>query len=96
MLQTLDRPMTAADIATACDLPRSTVYQKLEEMVDAGLLVKHEKRGKQTMYTVGFDEVVVEAGAGKLELSIVSRRRSASEQLSELWTEVRPDSEDSE
>lgn len=96
MLENLDRPMTASEIATRCDLPKSTVYQKLEQMVDAGLLVKHERRGEQSVYTVGFDEVVVETGPGKLELSIVARRRSASEQLSELWTEVRSESTDSD
>lgn len=96
VLENLDRPMTAAEIATTCDLPRSTVYQKLEQMVDAGLLTKHQRRGDQSLYTVGFDEVVVESGPGKLELSVRSRHRSASEQLSELWSEVRSQSVDSE
>lgn len=96
ILENLDRPMTAAEIASRCDLPRSTVYQKLEEMVDAGLLVKHETRGEQSIYTVGFDEIVVETGPGKLELSIVSRRRSASEQLAELRAEAKAGSSDGE
>jgi DNA-binding IclR family transcriptional regulator len=88
MLKNLDRPKTPRELASTCDLPRSTVYRKLEQMVDAGLLVKHKDGSSETKYTVGFDEVVVRYRAKTLEIEVVPKRRSASEQLSELWSGV--------
>ncbi|QOS13456.1 transcriptional regulator [Haloferax sp. Atlit-6N] len=88
MLKNLDRPKTASELASTCNLPRSTVYRKLEQMVDAGLLVKHEDGSSETRYTIDFDEVVVRRGRNALELNVVPKRRSASEQLSELWSGV--------
>ncbi|WP_311173721.1 helix-turn-helix domain-containing protein [Halobellus ordinarius] len=91
VLRSLDTPMTATEIAEACDLPRSTVYGKLERMVEAGLLRKHD-REEAARYTVDFEEVVVRNPNGDLELEITPPSRSAAEQLSELWGEVRAES----
>ena len=88
VLRSLDQPMTAAEIASACDLPRSTAYSKLESMVDAGLLRK--QGGKDAArYAIDFEEVVVTRPNGELELTVKPPSRSASDQLSELWGEVR-------
>lgn len=38
ILRTLQEPRTARELMTACDIPRSTVYRKLDELVDAGLV----------------------------------------------------------
>ncbi|MGQ4556116.1 DUF7342 family protein [Halobellus sp. GM3] len=88
VIRALDRPMTATAVAEACDVPRSTAYQKLEEMVEAGLLRKHES-GESIRYSLDFEEIVVRNSADGLELSITPPSRSAAEQLSELWGEVR-------
>ncbi|KAB1190613.1 helix-turn-helix domain-containing protein [Haloferax sp. MBLA0076] len=89
VLRTLDSPMTASEIADVCEMPRSTVYRKLEQMVDAGLLTKRDNGQSAAEYSLGFREVVVTHHAGGLELSVSSQSRSASDQLSELWAEVR-------
>ncbi|WP_396613354.1 helix-turn-helix domain-containing protein (plasmid) [Haloferax sp. S1W] len=81
--------MTASEIADECDLPRSTVYRKVELMVDAGLLQKQERGREAARYSLGFDEVLVTHEPGDLSLTISRPSQSASEQLSELWSEVR-------
>ena len=88
VLRALDRPMTAAEIADVCDLPRSTAYQKLEQMVEAGLLRKRTG-ADAARYAIDFREIVLRRPDGKLELSVRPPSRSAAEQLSELWGEVR-------
>ncbi|WP_049985910.1 winged helix-turn-helix domain-containing protein [Halobellus rufus] len=88
VLRSLDRPLTAAEIAEACDIPRSTAYQKLEAMVEAGLLRK-QQRADAARYVIDFEEVVVRRSDGELELSVVSPSRSAADQLSDMWGEVR-------
>lgn len=88
ILRALDRPMTASQIAQASGLPRSTAYQKLETMVEAGLLRKREL-DDAARYSIDFEEVVVRNTDGGLELGVTPPSRSAADQLSELWDEVR-------
>lgn len=91
VLRSLDSPMSAKEISATCHLPRSTVYRKLEQMVDAGLLDKCDSTRGATQYCVGFDEVVVSYEPTGLDVSVNAEPRSASDQLSELWTDVRTD-----
>ncbi len=88
VLRSLDSPMSAREIAATCRLPRSTVYRKLEQMVDAGLLDKVDSTRDATQYCLGFDEVVVSYESKGLDVSVNTEPRSASDQLSELWTDV--------
>jgi len=94
VLRRLDGPMTASDIAAACDLPRSTVYRKLEQMVEAGLLEKRDRGRDAARYALGFEEVVVTREPGDLSLSVSSPSRSASDQLSTMWSAVSDQADD--
>ncbi|WP_416841296.1 helix-turn-helix domain-containing protein [Haloferax sp. DFSO52] len=89
VLQSLDSPMSATEIADECGLPRSTVYRKLQQMVGAGLLEKFDTQHGATRYYLGFDEVVVTTTGGELEVAVTSEATSASDQLSKLWSDVR-------
>jgi DNA-binding transcriptional ArsR family regulator len=42
-----DRPLTVAELERACDLPRSTLYRKVEELADAGLLDERVRMREQ-------------------------------------------------
>jgi predicted transcriptional regulator len=89
MLRALDEPMTAREIADVCDLPQSTVYSNVEQMVEEGILRKHESDTAASRYSIGFDEIVIRNSNGGLDLSLTPPSRSASEQLSELWRDAR-------
>jgi DNA-binding transcriptional ArsR family regulator len=88
IVRALEGPMTAAEVAEACEVPRSTAYRKLRAMTEAGLLRK--KAGDDAArYAVDFEAVVVRNPDGELDLELEVPTRSASEQLSALWGEVR-------
>lgn len=87
ILRVLDRPLTAAEVADHCGISNGTAYHGLERMVTAGLLRKQEGEDAAT-YVVDFEEVVVSAGEGELDLEVTDPSRSAAEQLSELWDDV--------
>lgn len=89
---TVEEPMTAAEVADACGIPRSTAYRKLQAMAEAGLLRKQEG-GDAARYAVDFEVVVVRNVNGDLELDLEVPTRSASEQLSTLWGEVRAEAD---
>jgi DNA-binding transcriptional ArsR family regulator len=42
-----DRPLTVAELERACGLPRSTLYRKVEALVDAGLLDERVRMREQ-------------------------------------------------
>ena len=89
---TIEEPMTAAEVADACGIPRSTAYRKLQAMAEAGLLRKQEG-GDAARYAVDFEVIVVRDLNGDLELDLEVPTRSASEQLSTLWGEVRAEAD---
>ena len=88
IVRALDRPMTAPEVANTCGIPQSTAYRKLGAMADAGLVRKREG-DDAARYVVDFETVVVRPLDGGLAVELVSPSRSASEQLAELWGEVR-------
>lgn len=89
---TVEEPMTAAEVADACGIPRSTAYRKLQAMAEAGLLRKQEG-GDAARYAVDFEVIAVRNLNGDLELDLEVPTRSASEQLSTLWGEVRAEAD---
>lgn len=96
VLQSLDSPMSASEVAETCRLPRSTVYRHLEQMVDAGLIDKCGSRDGVTLYCVRFDEVVVSYESDGLDVSVNAESLSASDQLSKLWADVQAGTSGSE
>ncbi|MFC7157436.1 helix-turn-helix domain-containing protein [Halomarina halobia] len=94
ILEQLDEPMTASDLCDACDIPRSTMYRKLDLLSEASLLeerIEINPNGRHpTCYAVGFDEVRVALDDDRsLTVEVDHRRMTPEERLSELWSEVR-------
>lgn len=68
-------PMTAAELARACDLPRSTVYRKLDRLASGGLVEQHAQvatSGRHaSQYTCRVDDVAVDVGeTGDLDVTL--------------------------
>lgn len=75
-------PMSASEIATACEIPQSTTYRKLKLLTDAGLLeerVRVRPNGKHiSEYVHGFEDIVVSVSAeGGLTMEISMPERGA-------------------
>ncbi|AGB36837.1 winged helix-turn-helix domain-containing protein [Natronococcus occultus] len=60
---TADEALTAAELASRCEIPSSTVYRKLELLTDAGLLeerIRIQMGGKHASeYCQCFDEISI-------------------------------------
>lgn len=72
---TSDESLSASEISDACDVPRSTVYRKLDRLSEAGLLeegLRVRFDGKHTQeYSRRVDDVVVSVSdEGSIELEI--------------------------
>ncbi|MFB6130909.1 MAG: helix-turn-helix domain-containing protein [Salinigranum sp.] len=70
-----DAPLTTNELSTACDLPLSTTYRKLDKLTEAGLLeeaTRIRRSGKHVSeYSRNFEDLTVSIDAdGNLELAV--------------------------
>jgi len=92
ILAELDEPRTAGALLERCDIPRSTLYRKLDLLSEATLLREGtdiRKDGSHaSRYEVDFEEIIVTRD-GSIQMEIERPARNADERLAEMWSEVR-------
>jgi len=82
ILSELDEPMTTQEIATACDIPRSTAYRKVDRLQEAGLVTdwirvradgrhpsEYRRAAEEILLEVTLEDVSVELQTGSGESS---------------------------
>lgn len=79
--QTLDEPMSASELTEACDASRATVYRRLDELADRGLVTERtapDPDGHQpTVYAATLDRVVIDLTDDGFEVTVSKRERAA-------------------
>jgi DNA-binding transcriptional ArsR family regulator len=93
ILTELGDPRTARSLLDRCDIPRSTLYRKLERLSEATLVSEgtqiREDGSHATRYRLNFEDVVVtRTGSAGLEVEIDRPVRNPDERLAEMWSEV--------
>ena len=85
--------MTATDLIDTCDIPKSTLYRKLELLSQASLV--HEQDaitpggGRTTKYERDFDDVTISMDEeGYLSVTIERPPRNADERLADIWSKM--------
>jgi DNA-binding transcriptional ArsR family regulator len=94
ILEELDEPRTARDLLGCCDIPRSTLYRKIDKLTSATLLREgmeiHEDGSHANQYELDFEAVVISRDTdASLEVEIERPARRADDRFAELWSEVR-------
>ena len=78
---TVDDPMTAAQLTDRCDASRATVYRRLDELAERGLLVEvttpDPDGHHRTAYAANLDRVVVTLDGDGFDLTVRKRDRAA-------------------
>lgn len=94
IIEHLEEPMTAAELAEETEIPSSTMYRKLELLSEAALI--HEGTEIRpdghhaSVYLTDFDEVRVQLDADRsLDVTVEREERDADERLSAMWRAVR-------
>lgn len=79
--ETTQEPMSAAQLTETCAASRATVYRRLDELVDCGLLVEQtvpDPEGHHhIVYAASLDRVVIDLVDGKFDVTITKRQRAA-------------------
>ncbi len=94
IVSALDEPRTASDLVDQCDIPRSTLYRKLDQLTEATLLYEgteiRDDGSHAGRYEVDFREVIISCDdTREFDVAIDRPPRRADERLAELWSEVK-------
>ena len=84
--------MSVKELSDACDSAPSTVYRRVDDLVEAGLLFERTKiepdGSHHSVYGTRMDELRIAVDDGRLELELVASR-GAAEQFTRLWEDIR-------
>ncbi len=96
IVKTLSEPLTATELSERCDIPLSTMYRKLDTLVDASLLSEQTqiKRNGQhtTRYVRNFERLTIEVTESNRFNASIDRpdeAETADQRLEELWARIR-------
>ena len=94
ILSELVEPRTARELLERCDIPRSTLYRKLDRLSDATLIREgteiRSDGSHASRYQLDFEDIVItHDDAVELEVEIERPAKRADERLAEMWSEVR-------
>jgi predicted transcriptional regulator len=85
--------MTATELIDTCDIPKSTLYRKLELLSDASLVREQDTinpgGGRTTKYERDFDDVMISMDEDN-DFSVTVERppRNADERLANIWSKM--------
>lgn len=89
---TSHEPMSAKDLSETCDVALSTIYRRVEDMIDSDLLVERtqiEADGSHhSVYEANVDHVDIDIDDGTIDVS-VHVREDAAERFSRIWSDIR-------
>lgn len=93
ILSVLSRPMAANELCEACDIPRSTVYRKIDLLSEAGLLREYtairDDGPDATLYERNFTDITVSVTAdGEFGVTIERTEGDPEERIATFWTEM--------
>ena len=96
IIKALSEPRTATELSERCDIPLSTMYRKLDALVDASLLCEQTqiKRNGQhtTRYVRNFERLTIEVAEADTLHAAIDRpdeAETADQRLEELWARIK-------
>lgn len=88
LTETSQEPMSATTLSDRCGVSEPTVYRRLEDLRECGLLIEQTKLDPEgghhrTMYATNFERLMVELRDGQLHLQI-DRREDPADRFTRL------------
>lgn len=84
--------MSAKELSEACDSAKSTVYRRIDDLVEIGLLVEKtelEADGSHhSVYETRLDEMTVRIANGKFDMELEAKRETPK-RFTKMWEHIR-------
>lgn len=85
-------PRSARELSEVCDVARSTVYRRVDEMVDHDLVAERTRivtdGSHHNVYAPKVDRLAVDVGDGRL-VATVEVRETAAGRFARMWEDIR-------
>jgi len=93
ILRETTEPMTANELSDICDIPKSTLYRKLELLSEASLVREQDiinpGGGRTTKYKRDFDDVTISMDdEDNFSVTVERPPRKADERLADIWSKM--------
>ncbi|WP_049894711.1 winged helix-turn-helix domain-containing protein [Halogranum rubrum] len=93
ILRETSEPMTANDLIDKCDIPKSTLYRKLDLLTTASLVREQVSispgGGRVTRYERDFDDVLITMDeTDTFSVTVERPPKRADERLANLWSKM--------
>lgn len=93
ILRKASEPMTANELMDTCDIPKSTLYRKLNMLSDAALVRETDTinpgGGRTTRYVRDFEDVNISMDdADEFTVAVERPRRNVDERLEDIWSKM--------
>ncbi|MFC6961483.1 winged helix-turn-helix domain-containing protein [Halocatena marina] len=93
ILRETTEPMTANELIDVCDIPKSTLYRKLDLLSRASLVREQDtinpRGGRITRYERHFDDVLISMDeADTFTVTVERPPRKADERLADIWSKM--------
>lgn len=86
------KPMSVKELSEECDSALSTVYRRVDDLVDAGVLLERTKiepdGSHHAVYETQLDELRVRVADGEMNVALAVKRDPA-EQFTRMWENIR-------
>lgn len=91
ILRETAEPMTATELVERCDIPKSTLYRKLDLLSGASLLHEQDtinpEGGRTTRYERDFDDVLISIDeTDSFSVTVKRPQRTPDERLADIWS----------
>jgi len=91
VLRETAEPTTATELVERCDIPKSTLYRKLDLLGEASLLRERDtinpEGGRTTRYERDFDDVLISIDeTDSFSVTVKRPQRTPDERLADIWS----------
>ncbi|ELZ79066.1 winged helix-turn-helix domain-containing protein [Haloferax larsenii] len=97
ILEALREPKSASELQNSCELPRSTVYRKLERLSDAALVKEYTEIRRDgpnaTLYERDFTDISISIDdEDEFEVTINRPTGDAEDRMAAFWSAMKDES----
>jgi DNA-binding transcriptional ArsR family regulator len=92
LIETSQQPMSAKNLAEACDASLPTIYRRIDRLSEQGLVTERttfrDEGRHYSIYEATLDRVVINLDDGELTVGVSTEPTDAADRFTEMWEDI--------
>ena len=92
LIETSTQPMSAKDLAEACDASLPTIYRRIDRLSEQNLLAERKEFGDEgrhySVYEATLNRVTLELEDGEFSADIATEPPDAADRFTQMWEDI--------